>query len=529
MRNIIILLCLIFSFNTFTFCAAAASQEERLKSLLDTCNQKRETAVKAIVSFDGFYDRGRSLKDAENIRKWLAEMSIRLQSISRDVTSGEKTCSKLPKDFKGSKRNQFELSMRLETIKDICKADYTETNRAIAAYTKRVGELQELFDAANKKGKVNLFPKQLFDFTLKHAAHESWRIPLPFGKRNQVSFDAKGNIYIVSWSDLMKLNGKGKLLWKLSDTKMEFVETFTVDEHGNSYLLGGVNISEKKGVWNPANNRISITAIDTNGNVYWNIREPIKSGRPKAITLDQNKNIYVSGTYKRHNKGKLITDERILLLKYDQSGIKQLVVKGDVEKQKGRFAIPDKRLDGQMCVSPLGQIYATFSEFLGAGRVLACFDNQGSLKWILHCNEFQGTILGPNQMLIDDAGSFYLGGKSNDGQAVIIKVNKNGQRVWTKEVGGPIIGLGGLERDSIGNLYVTWNRLPSRNKAVICKLNEVDGNISWCKDVYFNSDAYSPGVVSAMAIDVEGYVNLIINLYNIDRSVRAAIILYQIK
>jgi hypothetical protein len=118
---------------------------------------------------------------------------------------------------------------------------------------------------------------------------------------------------------------------------------------------------------------------------------------------------------------------------------------------------------------------------------------------------------------LDAAGNLYVGG-TRDEDAVVYKLDSNGEVVWTKQVGGKGSSVGwGHSLDPLGNVYITGlfqNTVDfdpgdgkvelteaGRGDIFICKLDS-DGKFVWAKG--FGGREYDNGL--GITLDASGNV-----------------------
>lgn len=167
---------------------------------------------------------------------------------------------------------------------------------------------------------------------------------------NAITCDLEGNIYVTGETSgklgrdvhsggedifIIKFDNKGKQLWikQFSTIENERANAITIDNSGNIYVTGFIEVSDEKNVQIKTTD-ILVTKLDSNGHLEWSKQFGSSfTDVAHAISHDHNNNIYIVGRSngafdKNTNKG----DYDIILIKLNQDGrkvwTKQLGTKG---------------------------------------------------------------------------------------------------------------------------------------------------------------------------------------------------------
>ncbi|MEO6190948.1 MAG: SBBP repeat-containing protein [Saprospiraceae bacterium] len=280
---------------------------------------------------------------------------------------------------------------------------------------------------------------------------------------------------------IAKLNSEGNLVWvkqikgKLDDTG----KSITVDSDGNVFLTGVFQSSiEFEGspqfnMTTVRNYDVFIAKLDADGNFIW-AKQIGGTGDDIAntITVDPSNQIIVMGTY----NSDIDFDPGVNVFKLLQTGVypNMFVLKLN---GNGEFVWAKQIASENIVIpytaktDPLGNIYS-----IGTFRSKVDFD--------------------------PDANIFNLTSPGVSGDAFILKLNKDGNLVWAKQIGGRLNEIGlGLTLDSDNNIYTTGcyeegadfdpgpnefimhtNGIENNNDIFISKLNS-NGEFLWAGSI----------------------------------------------
>jgi len=166
------------------------------------------------------------------------------------------------------------------------------------------------------------------------------------------------------------------------------------------------------------------------------------SDNAKAIFIDNNGNIYVTGTSWSN-----ITNNDFATVKYNSSGVQQWVARFDSENRND-----DVR---GITVDTNGNVYVTGVTSISGSSVIQFtikYNSSGIQQWAAQLGiptspAFPGISKSP--IAVDNSGNVYVGGYrrfggGDNGGYLLIKYNSNGDSLWTKRYKGTqsLQGLG---------------------------------------------------------------------------------------
>lgn len=259
-----------------------------------------------------------------------------------------------------------------------------------------------------------------------------------------VDFDSGvgvSNLTSSSYSDIFisKLDASGNFVWakRIGDFNLEQANSIAVDAAGNIYTTGyfgsTVDFDPGAGVSNLTSfvQDIFISKLDTNGNFVWaKSMGGLGYNNGKAITLDANGNIYVSGNF----GGTTDFDPN--------AGIANLTSVGSFGGYEDLFVL---KLDGNGNYVWAKQFSGTATKFIKGLAV----DINGN---VFTAGMFTGTVdFDPN------TGVSNLNGPTFGDDGFITKLDASGNFVWAKQLEGNIRDVASLALDLSGNVYTTGN------------------------------------------------------------------------
>jgi uncharacterized delta-60 repeat protein len=290
-------------------------------------------------------------------------------------------------------------------------------------------------------------------------------------KAKFIGIDSSGNVYVTGQSDYMtnpttrtailtiKYSPNGDLLWTRryinTDSIYALPEAMVVDDSGNCFVTGDCSVSGH------SSDYITIK-YNTVGDIAW-LKFLNGSANaadiPYGITLDKNKNIYVTGQG-REPPGITIVNKTV---KYDKNGNQKWV--------KDYFGLGTVAEVGKkICVDDSGYVYV--GGYGDEGNQanydfrLLKYDSLGTLIWMRHYNS---RLEYPNNdyikdMTLDKNSNIFVTGTCPYEQTIncdftTIKYNSLGDSLWVKRfdinLGGSDEYVNSITSDKYGNIYLT--------------------------------------------------------------------------
>lgn len=279
-----------------------------------------------------------------------------------------------------------------------------------------------------------------------------------------VAVDPFGNVYVTgeskgvingfdSGSDYLtiKYDSQGNELWthryhgnnSFTTYNLDVPNAITVDDEGNVYVTG---TSVPDGATSGFGDCLTIK-YSTTGNVLWTARYGNNSGGyGQDVKVDASGNVYVLGyvsgdiTIKYNSSGQELWARR-----YDSTGTS--------------FNLPKA-----LVIDDDSNVYVTGGSEGYFGYLTLKYNSSGDLLWFANYSKFS-TIDKASDITVDDAGNVYVTGSSGNSAAtttdyVTIKYNFDGVEQWVSRY----TGLGGeqstsgaeaIALDELGNVYVT--------------------------------------------------------------------------
>ena len=331
-----------------------------------------------------------------------------------------------------------------------------------------------------------------------------------------VALDGNGNVFVAGQriqsdytSDVvvLKYASDGTLLdsavFNGSANKFDDVKDMIVDRQGNVYVA--VQSDQADNTEN-----IVLLAYDNNLNLRWRLEYDGRAGLsdvPKALALDDQGNIYLTGNSMEGNSG--FTPPDLLVLKINPDGIQRWAYHYD------GFQEYDEGID--MLVDGLGNVYVVGHSNDTQSKpdmVIIKLDSLGNEVWV---DRYAGAS-GSNDLpvglaLSADEGSLYVTGLSNESGStdiLVLKYDRNGLRQWTRVYDNP--QQTGDEPDAIavsmdGNVHVAGTiggSLFDTERNFVLLQYDAAGNLNWVAD--YNGPGDSWDDLNAMTLDVQGNV-----------------------
>ena len=307
------------------------------------------------------------------------------------------------------------------------------------------------------------------------------------GRANDLFVDDAGNIYVTGYSSnnyiTIKYNSQGIQKWNAAYSVRDFdygATSFLAVDHLSNVFITGTSRQDSS----ERNYDFVTIKYDAHGNQQWVVRydkeerqgEKNRQNIPKAVAVDQNGNVYVTGKSRGQGGG-----YDIVTVKYNPNG---------VEKWVNRYRNYDTDVT-DMAVDYNGNVYVAGTLFWDESNILIInYNSQGRQQWVATYSE-TGRFFGPSIKLDDWGNIFVLSNKDKNSRlsamadfdnCVLLKYNSNGIKQWVihcSELENPFVG-GDIEIDIFGNVYIcgfTWGN-NSRDQFVTKKYN-ADGIELW--------------------------------------------------
>jgi hypothetical protein len=172
--------------------------------------------------------------------------------------------------------------------------------------------------------------------------------------------------------------------------------------------------------------------------------------RGNDIAIDNEGNLYLTGTAFNHNPNSLTRDD-IWIVKYDRNGN----LLWQEEWGTNRY----DNVEG-ITIDNAGNVYLTgFTDGLFNGTNagtddawLAKYDGDGNRLWVKQLGSagYDRAV----DVAIDATGNLYITGHGG-GDVWFAKYNGSGTQLWARELGTTMTSSGGIAADRFGNLYLT--------------------------------------------------------------------------
>ncbi|MDI7230300.1 SBBP repeat-containing protein [Leptospira santarosai] len=302
---------------------------------------------------------------------------------------------------------------------------------------------------------------------------------------NAITSDSSNNVYVTGYttgnldgqpltgiqdSFIIKYNSSGVKQWtRASGVAASYTSSYSTvsDPSGNVYSIGTTDGALDGETFNGTANwdtNMFIIKYDSNGNKQWTRLSGQANGNinPKNITIDSIGNVYLTGGTASGLDGQNYTgSEGYFLMKYNSSGIKQWTI---VFAGPTPSAVAFDNMNSKIFIT--GFIF-NLNSMDGIARTgaedafLIKLDSNGNKLWTKLLGS-PGQRLNSNSVSVDTSGNAYITGLSSasiDGQTksggyydlLIAKYDPNGNRVWTRLLGvtGDFFSVN--NRSAIGN------------------------------------------------------------------------------
>ena len=290
---------------------------------------------------------------------------------------------------------------------------------------------------------------------------------------NSVSIDNNGNIFITGSVDgnldgeinagnwdifLIKydINRIKKWTRLIGTSGIETAYGVAADIYGNIYITGCSN-GNLDGYTNQGVEDIFLIKFDNNGNKIWTrLFGTTSEDSGHDIAIDNNGDIYIIGETRGDLDG--FTNQGswdIFLTKYNSDGDKLWTcLIGTADYDHGRGVAVDN--DNNVYIT--GDVETSI--FIGK------YDPDGLGLWTLNISSGESVSDYGNDIAVDKDGNIFITGETwghfagniNYGcdDIFLIKLNKNGNIFWIKQIGSDTLDAGnGVITDNDGNIYIT--------------------------------------------------------------------------
>ena len=305
--------------------------------------------------------------------------------------------------------------------------------------------------------------------------------PAHFEEAIALGLDDDGNVYVTGtigsndsfdWATI-KYDGAGNQLWiatyDVTDPSMETPAAIAVDGDGTIIIVGSVTYEGGGG-----GSGIATVKYSSDGSIIWAETFPgvPPSGESntialaKGISLDENGNVYVTGTIGAYPSYYLAGDS-LVTIKYSATGVLQWAAYHD-DRTSGAVTSGGIAVDQNENVLVTGThgyladpLYSYASAFRGDSIATLCYNTDGLLQWARYYEGSDGPLNISKGIGVDELGNAYVIGASGlleESDFVSLKYSPAGTEIWTSSSNGPgnsIAFVSAATIDLQGNVYVT--------------------------------------------------------------------------
>ncbi len=247
-------------------------------------------------------------------------------------------------------------------------------------------------------------------------------------------------------------------------------------------------------------------AYDSDGNELWVARyDGSGNGQDeaKAIALDAQKNVYVTGTSYGGEPSEGGTSYDFVTIKYDSLGNELWIA---------RYNGPENYSDSAvaMIVNSAGDIIVSGNSYNDGSNydiVTVKYDNSGNEQWVATYDSPYNDHEGVSALTTDSQNNIYVTGYSygggTDKDIITIKYDPNGNIVWDRRYDGPGSdedAASDIAVDSMGNVYVTGYvyQFSTRHDYITIKYNST-GYALWMRR--YDGPGIGRDYANAIALD----------------------------
>jgi len=339
------------------------------------------------------------------------------------------------------------------------------------------GEVSEM--VVDAEGNIYITGQSAGDYaTVKYNASgvQQWAGRYDFSAEDEpraIARDASGNVYVTGSSDggatifdiaTIKYNSAGVQQWVMRynnpTNRSDFGSDVIVDGSGNVYVAGSSRVLDNTN--NQRHYDIVVLKYNSSGIQQWlasfNHNNPVLGNSDdfaRAMTLDKEGNIYVTGTRDLLNQVDIVT------VKYNSAGAQQWIA---------TYGGPGLSFDDPSAIAldEFGNAYvAGTSVGSGTGEdiVLIKYNAAGAEQWVKRYTGSGSNPDGAGDMGVDASGNIYLTGSTNvsgNNNFVTIKYDPSGNQQWIAYYDSPAHysdGANALALDQLGNVYVTGSSM----------------------------------------------------------------------
>lgn len=320
--------------------------------------------------------------------------------------------------------------------------------------------------------------------------------------------DASGNVYITGFTyaggtlnDIitMKITAAGGIDWI-----QRYNGTANLDDAAYDIKLDASLNVYVTGYSTSISTGIDYTTIKYNsfGIVQWVQKYNGPSNNndvARAICLDQNNNVYITG-YSR--TGSTSSTEDFVTIKHNSDGIIQWVQRFNPQGNQDVATGIAVDQAGNVVISGYSMVNGMYD------FTLAKYNSSGAMLWL---NFSGGTANGNdylNAMVLDGAGNIYITGTTNDAglggtNITTIKYNPSGLQQWVRKYNGPVNANDSstsIALDAGGNVYVAGSStgLGTNLDVTVIKYN-TSGTQQWVQRA--NGFGNGNDIGNAIAVD----------------------------
>ncbi len=322
-----------------------------------------------------------------------------------------------------------------------------------------------------------------------------------FGK--SIDIDENSNIYITGWINdtadknaiggydifINKHDSSGQLLWHkvFGSPDDEWAEWIV--SHNDYLLVCGRSLGDLYDR-NKGKSDAFLMKVNAAGEQVWIKQVGSEFDETfNFVTVDDLGNIYAIGTTDGNISGNALGKKDALLIKFDNEG--ETVWKrqcGSDEDDQGRGVYLDKNYNIYICGTAHGPLWQKGQEKTDA--FYAKYSKDGELLWY---EEFgTDSFETANVILVDEEKNMYIGGstggdlggkQAGNGDAFLVKLNKNKEVQWKRQFGGDLWeGILAMEFEPTTNNILIGGCQNWEKCEGYCRSYDNEGNLLWKKE-----------------------------------------------